>query len=72
MKLRAESELHGATVKPDWTMPVKKQLINGEPAFLQPRAWQLRECSLSIVELATLEQLGGRSYRANARFTLQD
>ena len=37
VKFRAASELPGATVEFDWTMPVRQILVNGEPAFIQPK-----------------------------------
>ena len=37
VKFRAASEPLGATVEFDWTMPVQQILVNGEPAFIQPK-----------------------------------
>ena len=35
--IRAASEIPGATVELDWTMPVRQVWVNGEPVVLQPK-----------------------------------
>ena len=37
VKIRAASEIPGATVELDWTMPVRQVWVNGEPVVLQPK-----------------------------------
>ena len=37
VKLRIASELAGATVELDWTMPEREILVNGKPAFDQTK-----------------------------------
>ena len=37
VKHRASSEIPGASIELDWTMPERKVLVNGEPAFIQTK-----------------------------------
>ena len=37
IQVRVVSEVPGAVVEFDWTMPVRKVLVNGESAFVQPK-----------------------------------
>ena len=37
IQFRLASEFLGAVVKLDWAMPVRKVLMNGESAFIQPK-----------------------------------
>ena len=37
IQVRVASEFPGAVVEFDWTMPVRKVLVNGESAFVQPK-----------------------------------
>ena len=37
VKIRAAAEISGAKIEFDWDMPVRKILVNGEPAFIQQK-----------------------------------